>query len=147
MVALFYVLSFVTAPAQTNLSHLKSWIGKYPTDQEAKPVRKFFNVPEIQGQLKRLLTKKDFSHLTQELEVQSPIELVRRFLVIKVCRAHWCPADNAMLVINLEDGVCYVGFYQNYENKSVTRWFSSKEEYTELPDEILDDFLHMHKPK
>ncbi len=124
-----FALATFTTTAQTNLNYLKNWAGKYSTNEKEKPVQEFFKLSEIQKGLKEILTKKDFQHLTKELAVQTPIELVKGFLVLKVCRPHCCPCDNAMLVINLDNSDFYAGFYEGYEHKSIIRWFSLLGEY------------------
>ena len=137
----------LNADGRLDFSYLRAWIGRYPTDKTSKPQKSLFDLSDIQLPLKELLGKKDYKHLTNELSVETPIEMVSGFLIVKVCRQHCCPCDNAMIVINLENGAMHVGFYKGGERKSNTRWYSSDGDFYELPKEILDDFLQMHHPK
>jgi hypothetical protein len=143
-------IGLICANAQEkDLNSLKSWTGKYPTDNEGKQPREFFKLPEIQKPLKELLSKRDFKHLTKELAVEKPIQLIKNYLVVEVCYPHYCPWDNAMLAINLESGGIHVGFYEHRGTKEVIRWFysQSQDKPDEMPREILDEFLYMHSPK
>ena len=99
--------------------------------------------------MKELLSRSDFRHLTKELTLETPIECVTNYLIIEVSKEHCSPCDNAMVVINLQDGTLFVGFYKFNKGSSVIRWFSSKDDcdYYKLPKEILDEFLYMHSPK
>jgi hypothetical protein len=136
------------ATEKPDLSHLKTWVGKYPTDEESKPPKNLFHLPEIQNSLKKLLGKTDYKHLTEELSVETPIQIIRNFLVVKVCYPHCCPCDNAMLVINLDDTAFHAGFYERTDKQKFnTRWFSSTGDHLELPKEVLDIFLQTHETK
>ena len=143
---LLLFLATISALAQENKwNDLKSWIGKYPTDGQ----KRFFQLPNIQNRLKELLNQNDIKHLTEELSVEAPVENVNGYLIIKVCREHWCPSDNALLAINLNNEGMHVGFYEHRGNKEIVRWFYSQPEdkLDDLPKEILDEFLYMHQPK
>jgi hypothetical protein len=125
--------------AQTSLSHLRSWTGKYPTQRQGKVTTRFFQLPQIRQPLSRLLSRKDFNLLTRQYEVETPIKEIGDFLVVKVCRAHNCSEEQAGFAINLISGTIYVRMYANDE----TRWFGSKGQYTDAPQEVreyLDDF-------
>ncbi len=128
-----------------NWQFLKKWNGKYPTKEKTK--ENFFEISLVNENIRELLSKKDFKHLTKELEVETPIETVGEYLLVMVCLSHCCPCDNAIVIIGLESKAIHIGFYEGYQNKSATSWFSNKGEYSELPKEILESFAAMHIPK
>ncbi|HEX8846098.1 MAG TPA: hypothetical protein VF791_15715 [Pyrinomonadaceae bacterium] len=120
--------------AQKGLGRLKSWAGKYPTDRKGKVTRKFFNLPEIRQPLSKLLKRGDYNLLTREYTVESPIKLIGDYLAIKVCRPHDCDTEQGAYAINLTTGFIYVRMKAGDE----VRWFGSKGEYTDLPQEVQD---------
>lgn len=125
--------------AQSGLAHLQSWAGKYPTHRTGKVVRRFFQLREIRRPLLTLLSRKDFNLLTREYGVETPIKQLGNFLAVKVCRPHACDTDQAGFAINLRTGFVYVRMQEG----QTTRWFSTRDTYTELPQsvqEYLNDF-------
>lgn len=125
--------------AQGNLGSLRSWAGKYPTYKRGRVTRNFFQLPQIRRPLLALLSRKDFNLLTREYGVETPIKQIGDFLAVKVCRPHACDTDQAGFAINLRTGFVYVRMQEG----QTTRWFSSRDTYTELPQsvqEYLTDF-------
>lgn len=123
-----------TVEAQKGLAHLQSWAGKYPTHRTGKVARRFFQLPEIRRPLLTLLSRKDFNLLTREYGVETPIKQIGNFLAVKVCRPHACDTDQAAFAINLRTGFVYVRMQEG----QTTRWFSSRDTYTELPQNVQD---------
>ena len=131
-------LCFTSAIAQTNLARLKAWEGKYPTEKKGRVTRRFFSDPAIRNSLTRLLSRNDFTLLTKEYSVETPIMRAGDILTVKVCRPHNCP-EQAAFAINLTTGVVYVRMAID-EN---ARWFSSKGNESGLPQsvrEYMEDF-------
>ena len=120
--------------AQNKLGHLRTWVDKYPTHKAGRITKNFFQSPSIQSQLLRLLSRQDFNLLTKEYKVETPIKQMGDFFVVKVCRPHACDSDQAGFAINLRTGFVYVRMYA----ENTTRWFSSKDPYTELPQSVQD---------
>ena len=132
---LIIIFSFGGAlAAQSNLVHLRSWAGKYPTNRRGRVTTSFFKLPEIRQPLLSLLSRADFNLLTREYQVETPIKQIGAYLAVKVCRQHACDTDNAAFAINLRTGFIYVKLYANQES----RWFGSKGDYTDLPRNVLD---------
>lgn len=129
------LLSFSTAVvAQSNLDHLKSWAGKYPTERKGRVTRKFFGLPEIRTPLLRLLSRPDFNLLTKEYSVESPIKQIGDYLVAKVCMPHNCGEEQAGFAINLRSGVIYA----RMQDAEKERWFASKGNDKDLPQAVRD---------
>lgn len=126
-------LCFTSAAAQTNLTHLKAWEGKYPTEKKGRVTRRFFSDPAIRSSLAKLLSPGDFALLTKEYSVETPIMLAGDYLTVKVCRPHNCP-EQAAFAINLATGVVYVRMAIDEDAK----WFSSKRSESDLPRNIRD---------
>ena len=132
------VLCFTAAIAQTNLTHLKAWEGKYPTEKKGRITRRFFSDAALRSSLSKLLSREDFALLTKEYSVETPIMRTGDYLTVKVCRPHLCP-EQAALAINLTTGVVYVRMAID-EN---AKWFSSKGNESDLPQNIreyMEDF-------
>jgi hypothetical protein len=137
------MLALISLPgvmgAQSKLGHLRSWAGKYPTQKTGRVTRNFFQLPEIRRPLMALLSRKDFNLLTREYGVETPIKQLGDFLAVKVCRPHACDTDQAGFAVNLRTGFVYVRMQEGQS----TRWFSTRDTYTELPQnvqEFLNDF-------
>jgi hypothetical protein len=120
--------------AQSKFTHLKTWVGKYPTDSDRKPVRRFFDLPEVRGPLQKLLDKQDLQRLTKEYGVETPIELIDNYLVIHVCKPHDCDTENATLAINLDNGAIHVGIWDGKDK----RWHSSSGSDKDLPKKVQE---------
>lgn len=133
-VFLLLALGGNSTEAQSKFAHLKTWVGKYPTDQDKKPVRKFFDLPEVRGQLQKLLDKQDLQRLTKEYAVETPIELNDNYLVIHVCKPHDCDGENATLAINIDTGAIHVGIWDGKDK----RWKSSSGSYKDLPKKVQE---------
>jgi hypothetical protein len=123
-----------TVAAQSGLSNLRSWAGKYPTEKRGKVTRNFFQLPAVRRPLLTLLSRKDFNLLTKEYQLETPIKQLGDFLAVKVCRPHACDTDQAGFAINLRTGFIYV----RMQEEQTTRWFSSRDPYTELPQSVRD---------
>jgi hypothetical protein len=123
------------AVAQDKLGHLKSWAGKYPTEKKGRVTTSFFGLPEIRTPLLRLLNRADFNLLTKEYAVEAPIKLSGDYLAVKVCRPHNCADEQAGFAINLQTGVVYV----RMQAEEDVRWFASKGNSKDLPQEVKDD--------
>lgn len=123
-----------TVAAQNSLTRLKSWAGKYPTHRTGRATTSFFGVPEIRRPLLRLLSRRDYNLLTRDYKVEVPIKLIGNYLAVKDCLPHACDTDNAGFVIDLRDGSVYVKMYAN----QTAKWFSSKGEYTDLPEAVMN---------
>jgi hypothetical protein len=127
------------AAAQGQLSHLRSWAGRYPTHKTGRVTRHFFRLPAVKRPLSKLLSRTDFNLLTREYQIETPIKRIGDFLAVKVCRQHACDTDQAGFAINLRTGFVYVWMQEG----QTVRWFSTRDTYKELPQnvqEYLTDF-------
>jgi hypothetical protein len=127
------LLCFTSAIAQTNLARLRAWEGKYPTERKRRVTRRFFSDPAIRKSLVKLLSRNDFALLTKAYSVETPIMGAGDYLTVKVCRPHMCP-EQAAFAINLSTGAVYVRMAID-EN---ARWFSSKGNASDLPQNVRD---------
>jgi hypothetical protein len=131
-------LCFSSVIAQSNLTRLKSWEGKYPTEKKGRVTRRFFSDLAVRNSLTRLLSREDLTLLTKDYSVETPIMLAGDYLTVKVCRPHNCP-EQAAFAMNLTTGVVYVRMAVD-EN---AKWFSSKGNESALPQnvrEYMEDF-------
>ena len=138
VVLLLFCLSGAVV-AQGGLGSLSAWAGRYPTHKTGRVTRRFFQLPQIRQPLVALLSRSDLNLLTREYGVETPIKRIGDFLAVKVCRPHACDTDQAGFAINLRTGFVYVRMQEG----STTRWFSTRDTYTELPQDVqefLTDF-------
>jgi hypothetical protein len=142
IILLLAIASFVF-PAEASLQ-LENWAGKYPVNEDPQ-FKSILLVPEVRHALTKMLSPAEKRLLTQEYSAMSQIDMIHGCLVVKVCRPHWCPSDNAMLVIDLQREQFHVGFYLHREHVTVM-WVSSEGDIHDLPKEIQDAFYYMHHP-
>jgi hypothetical protein len=127
------------ALAQGPLDHLKRWEGKYPTTKKGRVTTKFFAEPAIRTPLQKLLSRDDYSLLTKEYEVETPVKKIGNYLAVKVCKPHMC-FEQAAFAIDLTTGNIFVRMALD---ETPDRWFASKGSATDLPAEVkqyLEDF-------
>lgn len=135
------------ASAKTSLCFSASdWVGKYPDESSVVPGR-FLDLPCVQRNLQALLPRSEYQTLRSQLNVDSPIEMMGRFLIVARCEAHNCPAHHAMIVINSESAEIIVGVYRRGSASSRTTWYSTYTDPLQLPPEVLEYFLKHHTPK
>lgn len=122
------------------------WVGKYPDDSSAAHGR-FLNLPCIQRNMQALLPQSEYQTLRSKLNVDSPIEMMGRFIIVARCEAHNCPSHHAMIVINSENAEIIVGVYRRRSASIRTTWYSTHTDPLQLPPEVLQYFLNHHLPK
>jgi hypothetical protein len=83
---------------QTSL--LERYVGKYPNEL-------FRGVPSVKTRLRQLLGA-NYQAFTDRMQVETPIEKDGDTIVMRGCMAHSCTIEEAILVIDLNDGTPYV---------------------------------------
>ena len=78
----------------------QKYVGKYPNDL-------FRAVPSVKTRLRQLLGA-NYPAFNDRMQVQTPIEKDEDTIVMRGCMAHLCTIDEAILVIDINDGAPYV---------------------------------------
>lgn len=150
LLLIYLACSGAGAQEQTRKNNLcfspTDWVGKYPSESEANPRRNFFALPCVRDQLVTLLPSSERRILLSELQSESKIEQMGRFLIVARCEAHNCPAHHAMVIVDIDTGKLVVGIYLRTAAFSRTTWYSRDMDPLELPAEILSEFLARHGP-
>jgi len=134
-------LWFLVFSAEASSLDLTNWVRAYPD-------KRFFDAPQIKKPLKKMLTPEQWKRLTETYSTMSQIQLIQGHLVAECCLPHDCPAEHAMLVIDLKRNRFHVGFYCGYyQQKTTIEWISSEGEFYDLPKEVQDEFYHQHNPR
>lgn len=81
-------------------SNYEKYVGKYPNDL-------FRAVPSVKTRVRQLLGA-NYQSFNDRMQVQTPIEKDGDTIVMRGCMAHLCTIDEAILVIDLNDGTPYV---------------------------------------
>ena len=81
-------------------SNLERYVGKYPSEL-------FRGVPSVKTRLRQLLGT-NYKAFTDRMQVETPIERDGDTIVMRGCMAHSCTIEEAILVIDLNDGTPYV---------------------------------------
>ena len=81
-------------------SNLERYVGKYPSEL-------FRSVPSVKTRLRELLGT-NYKAFTDRMQVETPIEKDGDTIVMRGCMAHSCTIEEAILVIDLNDGTPYV---------------------------------------
>lgn len=143
---LFLILLFVlTSPAQAvdSWAGAADWTGKYPSDKLRPNGPGLLDYPPIKTALRKVVPKTELLAL-KTFDVETPVRRMGDYLVLSKCLPHNCPADNAMVVIDLKSERIWAGFFTREEHRISTRWYGNVEEYTVLPDEIRAQFQASH---
>lgn len=125
----------------------QDWVGKYPADATGPAGARFLDVPCVRNALKSMLSASDYRTFRERLTVDSPIQLMGRYLVIARCEAHNCPAHHAMLILDTQEPGIVIGIYRRASSTASTRWYANEADPLKLPPEILQRFLRAHSPK
>lgn len=97
-----------TSPESANL---EGYVGKYPSEL-------FKRVPAIKTRLRELLGA-NYQAFIDRMQVETPIERDGDTLVMRGCMAHSCTVEEAILVIDLNDGSPYVALRFNTKFRPV----------------------------
>lgn len=137
IIAMLFSVSVESAMAQGRYTHLRSWVGKYPTYNKSS--RKFFDLPEINRPLRRLLNRRDYYLLTRGHTKEMPISVVGDYLKVRVCGSPGSYAcdNNTMLVFDLNDGSVFIAFDVF---SGGARYFSTRGKFTDLPKDVQSWF-------
>jgi hypothetical protein len=92
-------------------SNLERYVGKYPTEL-------FRAVPSVKTRLRQLLGT-NYQAFTDRMQVETPIEKDGDTIVMRGCMAHSCTIEEAILVIDLNDGTPYVALKFNSKFRPV----------------------------
>ena len=91
-----------SSPSATNLD---TYTGKYPSEL-------LRDVPGLKTRLRRLL-RANYKSFFDRLQVEMPIERDGDTIVARGCMAHQCGTEEAIMVVNLNDGKPYVALKFN----------------------------------
>ena len=91
-----------TSPAP---SDYEKYVGKYPSEL-------FRSVPALKTRLRQLLGA-NYQAFFDRMQVETPIEKDGDTIVMRGCMAHSCTIEEAILVIDLNDGTPYVALRFN----------------------------------
>jgi hypothetical protein len=133
----------LSADEETPWGDLSGWVGKYPTDRQPSGTRSLLGVPPLHAALQALLDRNDLERLVSGYRVESQIDRVDHYLLVQICKAHDCPDNNAMVVIDEKDKRLWIGFFSRAEQGISTRWYGT-DDYVVLPKEILARFQQEH---
>lgn len=150
VVAVLMLMFAQTAHSAGKYEHLKYWVGRYPSKGPTRENREFLKLPEIRAILLQLLPGREYRRLTKTLAVETPIEMIDDYLVVRRCRPHCCPCENALLLVGLHEDTVLVLVYDSSRGKddeSATKCFSTGRQLFELSDNLKERALEMHIPR
>lgn len=136
-----------TAPADPGISCFDpaEWIGRYPSARAAGRPR-FLDLSCIRKPLQTMLPASELRRLLETMQVDSPVRMSGQYMIVARCEAHACPADHAMVFIDVQRGDLVVGIYRRTARGAATHWYSRERDPLELPPELLQEFLRQHTP-
>ncbi len=86
----------------------------------------------VKATLKAILPKAEQAMLAR-LDVEAPVTEVAGYLIVDKCMPHNCPADFAVLVIDVSHQKLWAGFFTRQEQRVATRWYGNADDYSSLP--------------
>ena len=137
------LLACATANATDNNGALATWVGKYPSDTRDAKGGSLLQQPPLRTTLKAMLPRPEAALLGQ-LDNESLVRQSGHYLVVDKCRPHDCPADAAMIVVDLESTKVWAAFFTRTPASVSTRWYGNQDDYNTLPDDIRTGFLKQH---
>ena len=128
LLLVIFILAAMPAGPQTRQRHpMTRWVGKYPD-------AKFFAQPQIKGPLRRILTKADYTSIT-DYNLMIPIKRVGDYLVTFSTIKYSDPQEDLSLAYGLKDNAVYVVFSKAEQHRK----FSTKNNEFKLPDDVLEE--------
>lgn len=131
----------LTAHAVDNWQGLNAWQGKYPSDKLRDTT--LLEQANVKATLKTILPKAEQAILAR-LDVEAPVTQVAGYLIVDKCMPHNCPADFALIVIDVSTQKLWAGFFTREEKRVATRWYGNADDYSSLPEAIKVQFLTKH---
>ena len=137
------LLACATANAADNNVVLATWVGKYPSDTPIAKAGSLLLQSPLRATLKAMLPRPEAALLDQ-FDNESLVRQAGHYLVVDKCRPHDCPADAAMIVIDLESTKVWAAFFTRTAASVSTRWYGNQDDYDALPEDIRTGFLKRH---
>jgi len=135
--------------SQGTFARLRSYAGKYPSDQQ-DPTGHFWNLPEIKQPLLKMLGLKDFRRLSGRTvhSVEGAVKLRENYLFAGNCQYLCCPCRSNLLIVDLRDGRMYAVFRDQVgrARRERVRWTSAGGRNAPLPQELCK-FAEMGVPE
>jgi hypothetical protein len=122
---------------------LSWWVEKYPTTTVNKKMISILKEKSIKNVIEKTIPPKEMK-LLGAYDAETPIKVINNFMVISKCRPHNCPADFAMIVIDLKQKRIWAGFFSRESSRVSTRWYGNVDDYSVLPSEIKQEFVAKH---
>ena len=119
------------------------WVDKYPSNKIAPNGFSLLTQPQLQHSLRKILSKAEIAALAR-YDVETPVHKIGEYLIVNKCLPHNCPADMAMVVIDVKNEKLWVGFFSRQLGRVSTRWYGMEDDYSILPDDIKKEFLSRH---
>lgn len=149
LLALFIVMFAATGAGFANeatgwsAESLSWWVGKYPTTTVNKKTVSVLETKFLKAAIDAAVPASE-RKLLNTFDVETPITMVGNFMVIQKCKPHDCPSEYAMVVIDVEKQRLWAGFFTRAANRTATRWYGNKDDYSVLPPAIKQEFLARH---
>jgi len=124
-------------------SPLLAWVGKHPSDKPVAGQGPLLAQPRLRDGLRKLLPPAEHA-LLAKLDVESQVRQSGDFLVIDKCLPHDCPAQQAMIVVDLKTERLWAAFFTHTDGHVWTRWYGNVDDYNAVPQDIQTDFLKRH---
>ena len=131
-------------------AHVSEWIGHYPSDALGNPPRELLKTTYVRNTLKHLLSPYHYGLVTKTLSIETPVERIDGFLVVKFSEPHNAPGRNAVLLFGAKDKdvmVIVYEFSKGLDNKGRTTCYSTGRTMRDLPVNVKEAILGMHIPR
>jgi hypothetical protein len=140
------LIFFSCTPVKANTGlwgDLPRWIDKYPSETIDGISSTIFNNQSLKKTLQDLLSPNDLS-LLRSYTVSPPVKRSGNFIIIHRCMPHNCPAEAAMIVIEVTSRRLWAAFFLREEGRVTTRWYGNVDDYLVIPEEIRKEFYEKH---
>jgi hypothetical protein len=116
------------------------WVGKYPADALPTHAGGLLGLKGIRAALDAILPKPERA-LLNKLAVETPVQQSGSYLLLRKCMPHNCPADMAVVVVDLQSRQVWAVFFSRAGQRVATRWYGAEDDGRNLPEAIRQAIL------
>jgi hypothetical protein len=116
------------------------WVGKYPADALPAHAGGLLGLKGIRVALDAILPRPERALLAR-FAVEMPVQQSAHYLLLRKCMPHNCPADRAVVVVDLQSHQVWAVFFSRTGQRVATRWYGADDDGRNLPEGIRQAIL------
>lgn len=137
MCVICLLIGFRSAAAESSLSDLTAWVGKYPADKiDGKTL---WDNEALKAEVLKFIGPKTQNLIFNEIgrQVAIPVEMKDDVLYVSVCKAHACPDVAARLFVDMKKQKAYICW--RHMNEKEDLWLTANADIRRIGEAGCDD--------